>query len=1253
MTEKVLPTIASTTVNSANSQLTVTFSEDVFNATGGSGNLEATDFVLSISGGAATIGAATPTSISRTSDSIWVLGFNTSGTATGSETIQVVPASSSSIYDGSDNAASTTQSNNTAALNDKAAPTLSAVSIVSDNSTLTTWATTGDVITLSITASENIQAPTVTFQSGGNNISVADTVAGSGTTWTAQYTANSGDTEGEVSFVISFSDTAGNAGTNVTAVTNSSLVLFDKTAPTLTSVSISANNSNNTLVSDASSGIVTLSIYANEEITQPTVVFKSNGAAITDSTISYSGSGRSWTAKYDANSSDGEGAVTFAVSFNNGAGISGTNVTAVTNSTSVTTDLTLPTLNTVGIVSNNSTNTVGVNGDEVTLTFTSSEEIRSGAHLAVAFTSGGVAVTDTSIRYDSSGNTHTAKYTVMAGDTGGAVGYTVTFKDRAENSGTPVTSGSGSVTIDRTAPSLNSVGIASNNSTTSLAKVGNEVTLTFTANESIETPSSTDVVFFSGGAPITNAGAITYNNTSGNTWTAKYTVHTSDTEGGVTFNLTVKDPSENSTTVSSVTDSSTVTFDKTVPTLSSVSIASNNTPGPTTHAKVGHEVILSFAASEAIKTNPTVVFKSGGVAITNSGAITYANPSGNNWTAKYTAHTSDTEGAITYSIDFDDLAGNDGTDVTSGIGSVTFDKTVPTLSSSSPSDGASGVATNNNIVLVFNESIRVGSGNIILYNSSDTAIDTFDVTSQVTVSGATVTLNPSDFSNTTGYYVQVASTAIVDKAGNAYSGISDKTTLNFTSGTTAGPTISSVGLVSSNSANNFAKHADVVTLTFTANKSINTPVVVFQSGGQAINDGSITYNNTSGNTWTAAYTANSSDVDGAISYQLAVTENGTSNLSSYTGGGVSFDNTVPTLDSIGIASNNGTSTSWATTGNEITLTFTANESIQTPSGTDVVFFSGGAPITNAGAITYNNTSGNTWTAKYTAHTNDTDGPVTFTIDFDDLAGNLGTQVTSVNNSSSVTYDETAPTLSGVSIASDNSPNNLANAGDIVTLTMTSNEPISQPTVTFQSGGAAINDGSVTYVNTSGNTWIASYTANTGDTEGNITFSVAFSNLAGISGVADTTVDDSSAVTFDKTAQALQVVSIASNNSPGPTTHAKVGHEVIISITANEVISRPTVSFESGGAAIANGGAITYANPSGNNWTAKYTAASGDIEGLITFSISYSDGAGMQVQVSLQLLMEPVLHLIRQSRHLAVLVLYQITIQALLRIPMTA
>ena len=64
----------------------------------------------------------TPTSISKTSQTVWVLGFSTSGIANGSETISVVPAAGNSIYDAADNAAATSQSNNTAALNEKVVP---------------------------------------------------------------------------------------------------------------------------------------------------------------------------------------------------------------------------------------------------------------------------------------------------------------------------------------------------------------------------------------------------------------------------------------------------------------------------------------------------------------------------------------------------------------------------------------------------------------------------------------------------------------------------------------------------------------------------------------------------------------------------------------------------------------------------------------------------------------------------------------------------------------------------------------------------------------------------------------------------------------------------------------------------------------------------------------------------------------------------------------------------------------------------
>ena len=85
------PTISSVSLNAANSELTVTFSENVYNTNGGSGDLEVADFALSISGGAAGVNA-TPGSITKTAQNIWVLGVTITGTANGGETLTVVPA---------------------------------------------------------------------------------------------------------------------------------------------------------------------------------------------------------------------------------------------------------------------------------------------------------------------------------------------------------------------------------------------------------------------------------------------------------------------------------------------------------------------------------------------------------------------------------------------------------------------------------------------------------------------------------------------------------------------------------------------------------------------------------------------------------------------------------------------------------------------------------------------------------------------------------------------------------------------------------------------------------------------------------------------------------------------------------------------------------------------------------------------------------------------------------------------------------
>ena len=108
--------ITGITLAADNSTVSVTFSEAVYNATGGSGALEVSDFAFTISGGTATLASATPSSISS-SGNTYTLGINLSGTADGNEVLKVNPYNASSIYEGNNNASYSTQSNNTVSLN--------------------------------------------------------------------------------------------------------------------------------------------------------------------------------------------------------------------------------------------------------------------------------------------------------------------------------------------------------------------------------------------------------------------------------------------------------------------------------------------------------------------------------------------------------------------------------------------------------------------------------------------------------------------------------------------------------------------------------------------------------------------------------------------------------------------------------------------------------------------------------------------------------------------------------------------------------------------------------------------------------------------------------------------------------------------------------------------------------------------------------------------------------------------------------
>ena len=171
-----------------------------------------------------------------------------------------------------------------------------------------------------------------------------------------------------------------------------------------------------------------------------------------------------YTFSHTMGSGNGENKIVLS----NGKDIVGNILNDVAKNNTFEVDNTAPTLSGVIIVSNNATTTLAKAGDDVTLTFTASETIGTPV---VTFTSGNAAITDTSITYANTGNIWTAVYTTNSSDTDGSVAYSIAFSDSAGNAGTAVTSGSGSVTTDTTAPTSQNTVLAANITVTGGAAV--------------------------------------------------------------------------------------------------------------------------------------------------------------------------------------------------------------------------------------------------------------------------------------------------------------------------------------------------------------------------------------------------------------------------------------------------------------------------------------------------------------------------------------------------------------------------------------------------------------------------------------------------------------------------------------------------------------------------------------------------------------------------------------------------------------
>lgn len=429
----------------------------------------------------------------------------------------------------------------------------------------------------------------------------------------------------------------------------------------------------------------------------------------------------SWESKVSTKSwtlSNGEGSKTVYMQLRDTAG----NISNAFSDTIVL-DTTPPVI--TGVTNN------GVYNTDVTISLNEGTATLNGA----AFTSGATVST--------SGN-----YTLVATDSAGNT-TTITF------------------VIDKTLPKAVEVKIKSNNLDPTKAKLGDTITLTMKTDKNIQAPTITIA-----GKTATVTGAAT-------NWQATYVIANGDLEGTAPFTINFKDLLGNSATeVTGVTDGSYVIVDGIKPTVKKVAMASNNA-NPTV-AKVDDVITIDFETSEDIQ-SPDVTILGQTANVNDKG-----DGNAKTWQASYTLKSGDAEGPIIFTIDYQDIAGNEGlqvTEVSSGT-IVMFDKKSPEITTYFPAHQAINVQPTDNLVLTFDEKVLpVTSKNMVIRNASDNQIvETIGVTqANVSIVDETVTINPSvDLAHNTAYSIQIDAGAFTDSAGNAYIGITDNSTWNFT-----------------------------------------------------------------------------------------------------------------------------------------------------------------------------------------------------------------------------------------------------------------------------------------------------------------------------------------------------------------------------------------------------------------------------------------------------------------------------------------
>lgn len=536
-----------------------------------------------------------------------------------------------------------------------------------------------------------------------------------------------------------------------------------------------------------------------------------------------------------------------------------------------------------------------------------------------------------------------------------------------------------------------------------------------------------------------------------------YTLPTENT-ASAKFRVKARDAGNND---SNYQTSSAFTIDSKAPALTVVKISSNN--NKPNYAKVDDIVTVTLTASEPLRTKPVVIIAGHDANVTGSET---------SWTGKYKLTSTDLEGEITFTINYSDLVGNQGDAVSTVMdeSKVIFDMSKPVivLTGSSPltmpygstySDAGATAGDNidgNITVSIFKTSTVTNSVGTytVTYNVKDNAGNSADTVTR------TVIVQPKASDGTKSGVENIASVFTLDEFASKYANdtLSSVTitvlpvngTLKYNGAAVTGSTEIPIGDISTGKLvfvpNTGFHDTDSFKWTAVGSKDIHSTEAIMSlnikanipptipgaitgvSAGQKVKGGStvtlswgasedsdnggvplqyILDSSTDGNTWTGIYFGTLL----ASSYSIPVIDVTTAQFrvkakdaggfeSLYKNSAIyTIDSTPPVLTKVHIASNN-TNTALAKAADQITVSFEADEELSSL-----------PKVTIAGTNATVTDSGKTWTATYIMGIGDGEGPVNFTVDFKDVAGNSGSQASSTKDSSTVIFDRTKPILS--------------------------------------------------------------------------------------------------------------------------------------------------------------------------------------------------------------------------------------------------